>query len=288
MGRRDFNHDIFRAIERGLYGDPRARGRGPGRGGPGAPGANAWERYDDTEPRSRQRGSWSAWTDGPWEDHPRAGGHRGGPGRHGGPGPGYGPGGHGGPGGHPGPPPWLAGLLGFGRPEGTRTPRVRRGDVRSAILDVLRAAGERSESPNGYQVIQHIADRSEGAWRPSPGSVYPTIQQLQDEGLVELDEEYGRRALRLTDAGTAYCTEHAEELAAVWVPFERKPEVPRDPEQADIRAEIPQVMSAVWQIVTTGSEMQRRAAVEVLADARRRLYGILADGPDQGEEPSTD
>ena len=78
--------------------------------------------------------------------------------------------------------------------EQRRGPRARRGDVRSAILDVLRAAEEtRCEQVNGYQVIQQIAERSGGAWRPSPGSVYPTIQQLEDEGLVETDDERGRR-----------------------------------------------------------------------------------------------
>ncbi|WP_206056348.1 PadR family transcriptional regulator, partial [Nocardioides sp.] len=183
------------------------------------------------------------------------------------------------------PPPWLTGLFGLGRPEPVRGPRVRRGDVRSAILDVLRAAAKHEESPNGYQVIQQITERSGGAWKPSPGSVYPTVQQLQDEGLVELDETRGRRALRLTPDGATYCAEHAEELAAVWAPFDRG----REPgeagteggsgEHADLRAEIGQVMSAVWQIVTSGSEGQRRAAVDVLVEARRRLYGILADGP---------
>ena len=75
-------------------------------------------------------------------------------------------------------------------------PRVRRGDVRVAILAVL------AEEPlNGYQVIQQIAERTDGAWRPSPGSVYPTISQLEDEGLVEGDDERGRRTLRLSDAG---------------------------------------------------------------------------------------
>jgi DNA-binding PadR family transcriptional regulator len=189
----------------------------------------------------------------------------------------------GGPG---GPPPWLAGLLGMGRPEGARGARVRRGDVRSAILDVLRAAQEREETINGYQVIQQITDRTGGAWRPSPGSVYPTIQQLEDEGLVETDDERGRRSLRLTPEGATYCAEHGEELAAVWTPFETdQPSWPG--EHADIKAEIPQVMSAVWQIVTSGDETQRRAAVEVLVDARRRLYGILADGP-TAEETTDD
>ncbi len=185
------------------------------------------------------------------------------------------------PGGHGmgGPPPWLAGLFGLGRPEGARGPRVRRGDVRSAILDVLAKANEREESPNGYQVIQQITERSGGAWRPSPGSVYPTIQQLEDEGLVESDDERGRRALRLTIAGATYASDNADELAAVWAPFERDEE--RAEAHSDIKGEIGQVMGAVWQIATTGSPAQREALVEVLADARRRLYGVLADGPDQ-------
>ncbi|MEZ0577419.1 PadR family transcriptional regulator [Nocardioides sp. MH1] len=188
----------------------------------------------------------------------------------------------GGPG---GPPPWLAGLFGMGRPEGQRGARVRRGDVRFAILDVLRAAQEREESLNGYQVIQQITDRSGGAWRPSPGSVYPTIQQLEDEGFVETDGERSRRTLRITRAGADYCAHNADQLAAVWRPFERAEAEPGD--HADIKAEIPQVMGAVWQIVTSGDATQRRAAVEVLVDARRRLYGILADGPAGDETDET-
>src|SRR6476661_4958449 len=122
----------------------------------------------------------------------------------------------GGPWGGPmgGPPPWVAQMFGpdfaggsGGR--GGRRPRVRRGDVRSAILDVL-ATG--AEPINGYQVIQQIADRTDGVWKPSPGSVYPTMAQLQDEGLVE-DAPTGRKALQLTAEGTAYVEGHAEEMA---------------------------------------------------------------------------
>ena len=211
-------------------------------------------------PHQHRPGPWG----GPWE-------HRGSHHRGGGPG---------------GPPPWLAGLFGMGRPEG-RGARVRRGDVRFAILDVLRAAQERDESLNGYQVIQQITERSGGAWRPSPGSVYPTIQQLEDEGFVETDGERSRRTLRLTDAGSTYCADNADELAAVWTPFDRA-EADGPGEHADIKAEIPQVMSAVWQIAISGDAAQRSAAVEVLVDARRRLYGILADGPAADESDETD
>ena len=186
--------------------------------------------------------------------------------------------------GHPGPPPWVAGLFGLAQGDRQRGPRVRRGDVRSAILDVVRSAHEDGGDINGYQVIQQIAERSNGGWRPSPGSVYPTVQQLEDEGLLQTVEQGGRRSLRLTEAGEAYVAEHADELDAVWTPFDA-PEGEEEGEYADLRPEIGQVMGAIWQIVTTGSDAQRSAAVEILVDTRRRLYGVLADGdPDNGAE----
>lgn len=189
--------------------------------------------------------------------------------------------GRGGRSGHQGPPPWLAGLFGMGQPDQRRGPRVRRGDVRTAILDVLRQAGSAEEPVNGYQVIQQIEDKSGGVWRPSPGSVYPTIQQLEDEGLVEADDERGRRTLRLTPQGATYVEENAAELASVWAPFERETESREGSSPGpDLKGEIGQVMGAVWQIVSSGSEQQRRAAVEVLVETRRKLYGILADGAD--------
>ncbi len=182
-----------------------------------------------------------------------------------------------------GPPPWLQEIFGFAgatqRPARSG-PKVRRGDVRTAIIDVLHRARTADEPINGYQVIQEISELSNGEWRPSPGSVYPTVQQLQDEGLVETDDERGRRTIRLTDQGVAWANEHAGDLAAVWAPFappERSSEEPSG-QGADIKSEIGQVVSAVWQLGTQGSDQQRRAALDVLVDTRRRLYGILADG----------
>lgn len=215
-----------------------------------------------------------SWERGPW-DLGSWGGWSAGPGR---------------PGraGRPGPPPWVAGLFGLAQPEPPRGPQVRRGDVRSAILDVLAAAtgssdGAEGEPVNGYQVIQLIAERSNGAWRPSPGSVYPTISQLLDEGLVEADDERGRRTLRLTAEGTTYVADHAEELAAVWAPFESRRRA-QSSEFAGLKPEIGQVMGAVWQIITTGTDQQRSDAVEILVETRRRLYGLLADAePESGE-----
>jgi len=129
---------------------------------------------------------------------------------------------------------------------------------------------------NGYQVIQEIAERSGGAWKPSPGSVYPTVQQLQDEGLVAAAETQGRRVLRLSDAGREYVAEHAEELAATWRPFTE--ESTAQEESGDLRPVIGQVMAAVWQLKTSGTAAQRAEAATILADTRRRLYGVLAEG----------
>jgi DNA-binding PadR family transcriptional regulator len=183
-----------------------------------------------------------------------------------------------------GPPPWVQGLIDMaqsgGQPDsghgrfGHRGPKVRRGDVRSAILDVLAV-----EPMNGYQIIQQIAERSGGAWKPSPGSVYPTVQQLEDEGLVEGTEGAGRRLLRLTDEGRAYVEAHPEELAATWRPFEQ-PEADQGP--GDLKPVIGQVMGAVWQVIVSGTKQQQAEAAEILGETRRKLYGILAEG-DEGE-----
>ena len=182
----------------------------------------------------------------------------------------------------PGPPPWVHALLhqfggpGFGPGGGPRRgPRARRGDVRAAILDVL--AGDEL---NGYQIIQQIAERTDGAWKPSPGSVYPTIQQLEDEGLVEGREVDGRRMLRLTDAGRAYVENNVEEMASTWRPFEPEEESPggQGPSGPNPMPVIGQVMSATWQILTSGTAQQRAEAIEILSETRRRLYSLLAEG----------
>ncbi|HEX6150080.1 PadR family transcriptional regulator [Nocardioides sp.] len=171
--------------------------------------------------------------------------------------------------GRPGPPTWLAEIFGMA-PTPQRPSRARRGDVRAAILDVLAV-----EPLNGYQVIQQIAERSGGAWRPSPGSVYPTISQLEDEGLVVSDQERGR-TLRLTPEGETYVAEHPEELSAVWTSFDAEP-VADAPDLSVLKSEMGQLVSAAWQIVTNGTDQQRKDAMAVLIETRRKLYGLLAD-----------
>jgi DNA-binding PadR family transcriptional regulator len=189
------------------------------------------------------------------------------------PGPGFGFG----PGFGPG---WRGGFPFGGFPgHGSRGgPRVRRGDVRSAILTLL------AEEPrNGYQIIQELAERSGGIWRPSPGSVYPALQQLEDEGLVRAEEREGRRQYRLTDAGREYVAARATEHAAPW-------ETVADSVHDDVlemRDAFTQVAVAFWQVAQTGSAGQLAEARQVLADTRRALYRILAEG-EPGEEEQAD
>lgn len=109
-----------------------------------------------------------------------------------------------------------------------------------------------------------------------PGSVYPTIQQLEDEGLVENGDEAGRKVLRLTDAGRTYVAEHPDEMAAVWAPFDEG--VEGDDGGGDLKKVIGQTMAAMWQIASTGTSAQIDEAAQVLAETRRKLYTILAEG----------
>ena len=162
---------------------------------------------------------------------------------------------------------------------GHRGPKVRRGDVRSAILDVLAV-----EPMNGYQIIQQIAERSGGAWKPSPGSVYPTVQQLEDEGLVEGTDGQGRRLLTLTEEGRRYVAEHPDEMARTWAAFDAASEEETG-SHGELKPVIGQVMGAVWQVVVSGTKQQQAEAAEILADTRRKLYGLLAEGdPEQAPE----
>ncbi len=152
---------------------------------------------------------------------------------------------------------------------GGRGRKARRGDIRTAALLLL------AEEPrNGYQIMQEVEERSEGVWRPSPGSVYPALQQLEDEGLIRSEEIDGRKLFRLTDAGQAYLKERGEGKRAPW-------ELMGD-EESDRAVElgklIRDVASAFVQVMRTGSEAQLEEARKVLTGARRDLYRILADG----------
>ena len=150
---------------------------------------------------------------------------------------------------------------------------VRRGDVRTAIVALL------AESPmHGYQVMQQLAERSGGIWQPSAGSVYPTLQQLEDEGLVTAAEQDGRRVYSLTDAGREAAAAGAKRGRVPW-------ELEGAEEAVDLQAAFFAFASAWRQVAGSGSPETVAAATAILNDARRSLYRLLAD-EDAGGGPT--
>src|SRR4051794_37599261 len=190
----------------------------------------------------------------------------------------------GGPGGRPGGPfgggpegPFGLGPRGpRGGRRGGRHGRAGRGDVRSALLLLLA-----DEPMHGYQLMQAVAERTGGAWKLSPGAVYPTIAQLEDEGLVQVSAEGGRKLVTLTDAGR----EHVAQLGNA-DPFA---DFTGGGERPDLRGAIGELMGAAHQLSRVGDPAQLAAAAKILADTRRSLYLLLAgeaaaEQPD-GEQP---
>lgn len=145
-------------------------------------------------------------------------------------------------------------------------PRMGRGDVRAAVLTLL------AERPmHGYQIISEIAERSGGAWKPSAGSVYPTLQLLADEGLISAEEANGRKTYSLTEAGRAEADASADRPA----PWQTSSARDSGTHGALPKAGI-ELAQAAAQVQRTGTPEQIKQAVDVLDDARRRLYSILA------------
>ena len=143
--------------------------------------------------------------------------------------------------------------------------RARRGDVRTAILRLL------SEQPmHGYQIIHELAERSGGAWNPSAGLVYPTLQLLADEGLVDSEPVAGKKVYSLTDAGRAAVGGFDGQSA----PWEDAAE--SAPGGSSFRQSAGRLMQAVWQVGTTGTEAQWASASAIMDSARKQLYALLA------------
>jgi DNA-binding PadR family transcriptional regulator len=167
--------------------------------------------------------------------------------------------------------PW-GGPMRFPGPFFGRGPKVGRGDVRAAILVLL------AEEPmHGYQIIQELSERSGGVWRPSPGSVYPTLQLLEDEGLIRSEEAEGRRVFHLTDAGKAEVGRRGEEAPPPWEAFGGAGPL------IDLREAGFGVFTAVMQVAQTGTESQIARAREILTETRKSIYRLLAEDEPSGE-----
>jgi DNA-binding PadR family transcriptional regulator len=164
----------------------------------------------------------------------------------------------------------------FGGGFGPRGPRgrgrkARRGDIRTAALLLL------AEEPrNGYQIMQEVQERSEGVWTPSPGSVYPALQQLEDEGLIVTREGEGRKAFEITEEGRKALAERGADRPAPWEQMSEDV----SPLAHQLGRLMREVAFAFAQVMRTGSEEQMTRAKDVLTSARRDLYTILAEGDD--------
>ena len=141
--------------------------------------------------------------------------------------------------------------------------RVGRGEVRLAVLALL------AEQPmHGYQIIHEIEERSGGKWKPSAGSVYPTLQLLADEGLLTAEESNGRKIYSLTEAGREEVA--GADPSSLWESAGSGTGFAALPKAGVELAQI------VGQVARTGTPKQVQEAVTVLDEARRRLYSILA------------
>jgi DNA-binding PadR family transcriptional regulator len=233
------------------------RGRGSeGRSGKGGGGRGRGHRGGPFGPGGTERPERPERSDHP--DHPF--------GRHGGP---FGPGAS------------LEALFGRGawggrHGLGGRGSRARRGDVRAAILDLL----SEGEALNGYQVIQTIAERTHGVWRPSAGSVYPALQQLEDEGLISPEGEGRSRLYQLTEQGQTYVTEHADELRTSWDAVAGM----ADEVVIELRDLIRQVAMATVEVARAGTNTQVNQARSVLSTTKKSLYRILAEDTTEDAE----
>jgi DNA-binding PadR family transcriptional regulator len=161
----------------------------------------------------------------------------------------------------------LRGPAGFGGPGFGPGRRAGRGDMRAAILALL------AEEPmHGYQIIQVISERSGGNWTPSPGSVYPTLQHLEDEGLIEpAPSESGRNVYTLTEAGRT--AQAADGTATPWAEAEKDV----DDDLVELRDLVHQVLAATRQVAQAGTTAQVKGAQDVLRTARKGIYRLLAE-----------
>ena len=165
---------------------------------------------------------------------------------------------------------------GYGHHRGgpRRGGRRARGDVRAAILLLL------EEQPrNGYNLIQEVEQRSSGAWRPSPGSIYPALAQLEDEGLIAPAEAEQGKAFALTPAGREYVAAERERLG---IPWEAASEGMPDGLH-DLRRAGGQLGIASMQVAQTGDPQLIGGARQILDDARRAIYRLLAGDDDEGD-----
>jgi len=160
---------------------------------------------------------------------------------------------------------------------GRRGPFVRRGEVRSLILATLK-----DRPMHGYELIQELESKSGGRWRPSAGSIYPTLQQLSDEGLVTGEDVEGRRVYTLTDEGRKAA---AESGSAPW--DETKDGGRGDTRGQDLMRQVMELAAAIVQVHKVGSPQARSEAVRIVTDARKEMYRLLSEDESAAAEEAS-
>lgn len=182
----------------------------------------------------------------------------------------------------PGPPGPMHGFPAFpGFPGGGGGPRGGRGPARPVRPAVLALLAE--EPRHGYQLMQEIRRRTNDEWRPSPGSIYPILQQLEDEGLVRTAEEGGRRVAHLTEAGREHVAGREEEFAALWESAAGADEPGAD-RLAAVYQQLSELSAAALQVTHAGTDAQLAEMRKILRETRRRLYALLAEEDDEDDE----
>jgi DNA-binding PadR family transcriptional regulator len=155
--------------------------------------------------------------------------------------------------------------LRYGRGRGGA--RARRGDVRAAVLALL------AERPmHGYEMIKELEERTQGAWAPSPGSIYPTLQMLEDEGLIRGEESDGKRRFTLTEEGVA----EQQEKAGEETPWDAV-RADAAPEQIQLADSMKKLHHAIRQAFVAGDPGQQKQIRELLDETRRKIYGTLSE-----------
>ncbi|MGV8084472.1 MAG: PadR family transcriptional regulator [Coriobacteriia bacterium] len=145
--------------------------------------------------------------------------------------------------------------------------RARRGGIHAAILALL------AEQPmHGYQILQELDKRTGGMWTPSPGSIYPSLQALEEQGLVTSEKVGGKRVYTLTEEGQAKAAEQPEEIRPPWHDFAAEGE-----RFSEVREAIKGLMNATRQVLTTGTPDQITRLMNVLVETRKSIYRILAE-----------
>jgi DNA-binding PadR family transcriptional regulator len=153
----------------------------------------------------------------------------------------------------------------YGRGRGG--PRARRGDVRAAALALL------AERPmHGYEMIKEIEERTRGAWVPSAGSIYPTLQMLEDADLIRGEESDGKRRFTLTESGVAEQRAKAGEEAP-WDAVRAE----AAPESIHLRDSVHKLHHSIGQVFHAADEEQQKRVRELLDETRRGIYAILAE-----------